>query len=157
MAEVVETMKIEGSPDQVWAALGAFGGISRWAPNVDHSCLTTNQTEGVGCVRRVQVGRNALLERVVDWQEGERLSYAIDGLPPVVRSAVNTWALESDGDSTTVTLTTEVDAGPRPPQQLVARVLGKVMAKASREMLAGLKAHVEQADLVATYPRAVQS
>lgn len=152
MGEVMEVMRIEAAESQVWAALGDFGGIAQWAPNVDHSCLTTQQSTGVDAVRRVQVGRNALLERVIDWQEPQRLSYAIEGLPPVVRSAVNTWALEADGNSTTVTLTTQVDTGPRPPQQVVARVLGKVMAKASREMLGGLKAHVEQVG-----SRAVQS
>ena len=146
MAEIVETTSIEGSPDQVWAVLGDFGGIGRWAPNVDHSCLATEQSSGVDCVRRVQVGRNALLERVVDWQERDRISYAIEGLPPVVRSTINTWALEAHGDSTTVTLTTQIDTGPRPPQQIIGRALGKVMAKASREMLAGLKTHVEQHD-----------
>ncbi len=152
MAEIVETTNIKGSPDQVWAVLGDFGGISRWAPNVDHSSLTTEQPTGVGCVRRVQAGRNALLERVVDWQEPQRVSYTIEGLPPVVRSAINTWALEAHGDSTTVTLTTQLDTGPRPPQRLVARALGKVLAKASREMLAGLKSRVEQGDSGAARP-----
>lgn len=148
MVAVVEQTSIEGSADEVWAVLGDFGDISRWASNVDHSCLTTDQRTGVDSVRRVQVGRNALLERVIDWHDGERLSYAIEGLPPVVRSVVNTWALDEDGDSTIVTLTTDVNAGPRPPQQLVARGLGAVLAKASREMLAGLKTHVEQVGAV---------
>jgi carbon monoxide dehydrogenase subunit G len=143
MAEAVETVAIAGPSEQVWAMLADFGEISRWAPNVDHSCLTTEQAEGVGCVRRVQIGRSALLEQVVQWEAGERLAYAIQGLPPVVRSAVNTWTVEADEGSTTVTLTTQVDAGPRPPQQAVARVIGKAMAKASRQMLDGLKAHIE--------------
>lgn len=146
MAEIVEKTSIAASPGRVWASLADFGGISKWAPNVDHSCLTTEQTEGVDCVRRVQVGRNALLEQVIDWQVDERLSYAITGLPPVVRSVVNTWSLTPDGDATTVALTTQIDAGPRPPQQMVARMIGKPMAKASRQMLAGLKAHTERAD-----------
>lgn len=143
MAEIEETTSIACSPDEVWAALGDFGAIAQWAPNVGHSCLTTAQAEGIGMVRRVQIGRNALLEGIVDWEPGERLAYSIEGLPPVVRSVVNTWALSGDGESTVVTLTSAVDAGPRPPQQLAARVFAKALAKASREMLAGLKAHVE--------------
>ena len=144
MAEVVEESSVGCRSEDVWAALADFGGISRWAPNVDHSCLATEQREGVGMVRRVQVGRNALLERVIEWDSGERLTYAIEGLPPVVRSVTNTWTFAGNGDSTTVTLTTRVDTGPRPPQQVVARVIGRAMAKASREMLAGLKAHLEE-------------
>lgn len=144
MAEVAETISIAGSPDHVWAALADFGGVSRWAPNVDHSCLTTERREGVGTTRRVQVGRNALLERVVEWGPGERLAYSIQGLPPVVRSVTNTWQVEGADSATTVTLTSTVDAGPRPPQQLIARVVGKGLAKASREMLAGLRIHLEE-------------
>ena len=145
MAEVVEQSIIARPADEVWAVLADFGGISRWAPNVDHSCLTTEQDEGEGAVRRVQVGRNALLERVVAWEPGRRLAYTIGGLPPFVRSVTNTWELAASGASTTVTLTSRIDAGPRPPQQLIARVLGRVLARTSRQMLAGLTTDLEEA------------
>lgn len=145
MAEIAETVSIARPPEDVWAALADFGGISRWAPGVDHSCLTAEQREGVGAQRRVQVGRNAFLERVVEWEPGHRLAYLIEGLPPVVRSVTNSWELEGSGHSTTVTLSSRIDTGPRPPQQLVARVVGRALGKASREMLTGLKAHVEEA------------
>ena len=144
MAEIAHATSIARPPEDIWAALAAFGGISRWAPNVDHSCLTTSQREGAGTVRRVQVGRNALLERVVEWEPRERLAYAIEGLPPVVGSVGNTWSLEADSGATRVTLRTRVDTGPRPLQQLVARAIGRVMGKASVQMLAGLKAHLEE-------------
>ncbi len=143
MAEIAETTTIARSPDHVWAALADFGGIGRWAGNVDHSCLTTERSEGVGATRRVQVGRNVLLERVVEWEPGDRLAYRIEGLPPVVRSVSNTWRLEGQGAATIVTLTSAVDTGPRPPQQLIARVIGKGLARASRQMLTGLKTHLE--------------
>ena len=76
MADVSDEITINSPPDVVWAALADFGAISAWAPNVDHSCLTTEQDQGVGSVRRVQVGRNALLERVVEWNEGQSLAYS---------------------------------------------------------------------------------
>ena len=41
MADVVESIEIARPRDAVWAALADFGAISTWAPNVDHSCLTT--------------------------------------------------------------------------------------------------------------------
>jgi uncharacterized protein YndB with AHSA1/START domain len=144
MAEIVETIDIARSTDHVWAALANFGDISRWATNVDHSCLTTEQSEGIGAARRVQVGRNVLIERIVEWDPGERLAYSIDGLPSVVRSVTNSWRLEPAGSSTRVTFTSVVATGPRPPQRLVGRVVGKGLAKASREMLLGLKRHLEE-------------
>ena len=143
MAEMAQRSIITRPPDVVWSALSDFAGISRWAPNVAHSCLTTDQETGVGTVRRVQVGRNALLETVEEWVPGERLSYSIAGLPPVVRSVTNTWELDARGRSTNVTLTTRVDAGPRPPQQLIARVAGRVLARAGQDLLGGLTAHLD--------------
>lgn len=144
MAEIVEEVSIAQSPDVVWSTLADFGAISRWAPNVDHSCLTTDQADGVGASRRVQVGRNVLLERIVLWEPDSRLAYELDGLPSVVRSATNTWQLAPTGAATIVRLTSDIDAGSRPPQLLVARVLGRVLGKMSRQMLAGLKTHLEE-------------
>ncbi len=132
------------SPETVWATLADFGEISRWAPNVAHSCLTSGHKEGVGSVRRVQIDRNALLERVTEWAPGREIRYSIEGLPSVVRSASNAWKLVRTDAGTTVTITSRIDTGPRPPQQVMARVIGRVLAKASRDMLEGLKAHLEQ-------------
>lgn len=144
MADIVETISIARSTDEVWAVLADFGGIAQWAPNVDHSRLTTDHGDRVGAARRVQIGRNALLERVLEWTPGETLTYKIEGLPPLVRSVTNAWHLDEVGASTSVTLTSTVHTGPRPPQQLIARVVGRGLANASREMLAGLKAHLEE-------------
>ena len=147
MAEVSESVEIAGSRDEVWAVLADFGAIVEWAPNVDHSCLTTADGEGVGATRRVQVGRNALLERIVEWSPGDALAYELDGLPPIVRSATNRWSLAGEGATTSVTLTTSIDTGSRPPQRAVGRVVGRSLAKASRQMLDGLKAQVEAAQM----------
>ena len=144
MVDIVERIGVARPVADVWATLSDFGEISRWAPNVAHSCLTTDRAEGVGTVRRVQVGRNALLERVVVWEPGDRLSYEIEGLPAVVRSVTTTWQLVGSDFSTRVTLTSAVDTGPRPPQKLIARVVGRGLATASRQMLAGLKHHLEE-------------
>lgn len=144
MIEVTESIRIDASGEAVWAALADFGAIGRWAPNVDHSSLASHAPDGVGAVRRVQVGRNALLERIVTWHPGESLSYEIEGLPPVVHSVVNRWDVADEGGLTVATLTSQIEPGPRPPHQVAARVVGRVLGKASREMLAGLKSHVEE-------------
>lgn len=144
MTTVVKSTSIPASSGDVWAVLADFATISSWAPNVDHSCLLSEQTEGVGMARRIQTGRTTVVETVEAWDPGVALGYGITGLPPVIRSVVNTWTLESKGDttSTTVTLTTEVDAGPRPPQQGIAKVVGRKLGQASDAMLAGLAAHL---------------
>lgn len=131
----------------VWDVLADFDMISRWAPNVDHSCLTTESADGVGATRRVQLGRNTLLETVTEWTPEHVLAYSIAGLPPVVRSVTNSWHLGDRGASTDVTLTSTIDTGPRPPQKVVGKVIGRALAKASRQMLDGLDSHVRAQEL----------
>ncbi|MEP1125800.1 MAG: SRPBCC family protein [Ilumatobacter sp.] len=149
MATVERRATIEATRRDVWSVLSDFGAISAWAPNVDHSCLLSEQVEGVGTTRRIQTDRSTIVETVREWEADSMLSYSITGLPPVIRSVVNTWRLEADADATRVTLTTEVDAGPRPPQQIVARLVGKRFASASDQMIAGLTRHLEQRQQVA--------
>ena len=141
MATVTKSTTIPASVDAVWAVLADFAAIGQWAPNVDHSCLMSDQTEGVGMVRRIQTGRTTVVETVEHWEPGVALRYAITGLPPIIRSVTNAWSIEPDGDATTATLTTEIDAGPRPPQQGIAKAVGRKLGQASDEMLAGLATH----------------
>ena len=143
--KIAETATIARPAQQVWETLADFGRISVWAPNVDHSCLMSQRHSGIGTVRRIQTGRATVVERVTHWEPEVRLSYTIEGLPPVVRSVTNTWQLTEAFGTTTVTLTSEIDAGPRPPQKVVARGVGRALAKASAQMISGLNAHVTAA------------
>lgn len=138
---VSKTRLIPASLDAVWAVLSDFGAISAWAPNVDHSCLMAEQAEGVGMARRIQTGRTTVVETVEVYEPGRALGYRLTGLPPVIRSVTNTWTLASTGEETTATLTTEIDAGSRPPRKAIAKAVGRVLGKASDEMLDGLAAH----------------
>jgi hypothetical protein len=130
--------------------LADFASISSWADNVDHSCLLAAGQPGPGMARRIQAGRTTVVERVVTWQPAASLAYDIEGLPAVVRSAGNRWDLAPEGGSTRVTLTSTVDAGPRPPQQLVARIVCRVLARQSDVMLAGLAARASGDSAAAT-------
>lgn len=143
VSSLARSRTVHASPEAVWNVLADFGAISRWAANVDHSCLLTEHDVGVGAARRVQAARTTLIERIVTWQPPARLAYELEGLPPAVRSACNRWDLTADGAGTRVTLTTTVDAGPRPPQQLVARLVCRLIGRQSDVMLAGLTAAAE--------------
>jgi uncharacterized protein YndB with AHSA1/START domain len=144
MISIDRTVTIDAAPEAVWAVLADFGGISRWAANVDHSWALDDP--GPGAARRIQAGRLTVIERVITWQPPTTLAYTIEGLPPVVRRVVNEWTLSpSAGGGTSATLTTTIDAGPRPPQRLIARIVGKRFGAASEQMLAGLADHLEGA------------
>ncbi len=146
MSEIRRVRTVAATPEAVWEVLADFGGIARWADNVAHSSLlrSADGPAGVGTIRRVQVGRNTLTERIVEAEEPNVLAYDIGGLPPRLQRANNRWALEPVGDATEVSLTTTIDLGPRPPQQLAARVVARVFARQSDTMLAGLAHHLEE-------------
>lgn len=131
---------VDASPEDVWDVLADFGALARWAPDVDHSCLLRDGELDTGLARRVQVGRNALVETVAAIEPGRRLAYRIEGLPPVLRHVANEWVLEPRGAGTEVSITSTVDAGPRPPQRLIARLAAVRFARASESLLAGLTA-----------------
>lgn len=142
MADTTETTEISASPAAVWAVLADFGEIARWAPNVDHSSLMTDQGSRVGATRRVQVGRNVLLEEVVRWEPEVALAYELRGLPPVLHSVINEWTLGARGSSTIVSLTTRIETGPRPPHKVVARVVGRMLGRAAVDLVGGLSSEV---------------
>ena len=99
----------------------------------------------LGTTRRVQVGHNALVERVTESDPAAALAYDIDGLPKRLRKAVNRWTLRPAGDATVVTLTSTVEIGSGPPARLAAQVALRFMAKQSDTMLAGLARRLEKA------------
>ena len=138
MHTVTRQATIAAPIEMVWSVLADFAAISAWAENVDHSCLMSTQTEGLGMTRRIQTGPLTVLESVETWEPPHSIGYQLTGLPAVVKSVTNTWELVPNGQYTVASLTTRITTGPRPPQKAVAKVIGKQMAKASDQMLAGL-------------------
>ena len=138
MTEIARNIDLDASPEQVWHVLSDFGALYRWAPNIDDSGLTGDQTEGVGTTRRVRAGRVTVTERVTHWEPSRRLSYAIEGLP-LVKSASNTWTVEQSGSGSRVWLTSRLDTGSRLPQRLFGKVFARGMANGSAKILKGLE------------------
>ena len=151
VAQIRRSRTIAAAPQRVWEALADFGALSSWAGNVDHSCLLVHGPDGpaVGTSRRVQVGRNTLVERITEFRGPAALAYDIEGLPRRVRRVSNRWKLgscppgQTGTDSTTVTLTTSVDVGAGPLGRLAERAMCRFMARQSDTMLAGLAARLE--------------
>ena len=150
MATVSRARTVAAAPDEVWKVLADFGAISAWARNVDHSCLLEHPAAGVavGTARRVQVGRNALVERIVEITPPTALEYRIEGLPPRLGRLTNRWTLAPDGPGRTrVTLTSAARAAPGPlaglAENTICRMVCRMMSRQSDAMLAGLAARVE--------------
>ena len=67
MAEIHRSRIVAADPKAVWDVLADFGSISSWADNIDHSCILNHGSEPLGTTRRVQIGRNALVERITEF------------------------------------------------------------------------------------------
>jgi len=146
VATISRMRTLAAEPQAVWKVLADFGALSSWARNVDHSCVLEHGANGVGVgtSRRVQVGRNTLVERVTEFIPASTLAYDIEGLPHRVRRAANSWTLEPAAQGfTTVTLTSTVEIGNNPAAHIAERAVCRLMTKQSDVMLAGLAERVE--------------
>ncbi|WP_156687989.1 SRPBCC family protein [Mycobacterium sp. Marseille-P9652] len=148
MADIQCSRTVAARPQEVWDLLADFGSVSSWADNVDHSCILFSGPGGgpVGTTRRVQVNRDALVERIVEFDPPRALAYEIEGLPRRLRRVTNRWTVDQAGaDAAVVTLTSTVEIGPRAAQRLAERALCRLLARQSAVMLAGLADRLEKA------------
>jgi polyketide cyclase/dehydrase/lipid transport protein len=144
VSEVNRSRTVAADPTAVWAVLADFGAISSWADNIDHSCILNQGSEPVGTTRRVQIGRNALVEQITEYHDMRALAYDVDGLPKRLRRFNNRWSLRPGGDGTVVTLTSTVEIGSGPIQKLTEQAMCRVQVRQSDIMLAGLAHRLEK-------------
>jgi Polyketide cyclase / dehydrase and lipid transport len=151
VADIQRARTIAARIGDIWDVLADFGSISSWAPNADHSCILCSGPDGgpVGTARRVQVRRDALVERITEFDPPRALAYDIEGLPSRLRRLTNRWTLApAGGDAagqTLVTVTSTVEIGPHATQQLFERAVCRFVARQSDSMLAGLANRLEKA------------
>jgi Polyketide cyclase / dehydrase and lipid transport len=145
MADIYRSRSVAAEPKEVWDVLADFGSISSWADNIDHSCILNHSSDPVGTTRRVQIGRNALVERITEFDPTWTLAYDVEGLPKRVRRFNNRWTLRAAQNGTTVvTLTSTVEIGSGRMQTLAERAVCRVQLRQSDVMLAGLAKRVEK-------------
>lgn len=124
--------------------LADFGALSTWVDRVDHSCILVHGADGhIGTARRVQMGRQTIVERIVDYDPPQTLAYDIDGLPKMLHWVNNRWTLRPSGDATVVTLTSTVEIGSGRIRELAERVMCRLMTRESDGLLAGLAKRLE--------------
>lgn len=139
MATYSTNITINAPIGDIWSVLADFPVISHWVPLIQHSCTLSQQRSGVGAVRRVQIAQQTLVETVTVWEPDTQLSYTIDGLPPIVGTATNTWRLEPSKRGVLVTLTTDIPTGRNPVRKLAATKALERMSIASNSMTSGLR------------------
>lgn len=143
MAHIERRRAVAADPKAVWDVLADFGAISSWADNVNHSCILNHGRGPIGTTRRVQIGRNALVEQITAYDDAHTLAYDVEGLPKRLRRFNNCWSLQARDGGTVVTLTSTVDIGSGPMHKLAERAVCRVQARQSDIMLAGLARRLE--------------
>lgn len=145
VAQISRSRTIAAPPQAAWDVLADFGALSSWADGADHSCLLNQGPDGVtlGTTRRVQMGPNTLVERITEYDPPRTLTYDITGLPIRLGRLANSWTVRPAGETTSVTVTSTLRIGARPPAQLAERVLLRMLARQSDALLAGLARRLE--------------
>lgn len=143
VVEIRRTRTVAAEPQAIWEVLADFGAISAWADNVDHSCLVSPEARDVGVdtARRVQVGRNTLIERVTEFIPPSTLTYDVEGFPRWLR-VNNRWTLTPSAGTTTVALVSSINIT-GPLGRIVERLVARVSTKMLDELLAGLATQLE--------------
>ena len=108
MLKMTGTACINASPEATWKILSDVESISQWSEPVLTAICTTDRKRGVGTERQCQLRNNlTVVERWVDWQEGE--SYTYEGFNlPLVKSARNTWSIRNENGKTLLKTESEV-------------------------------------------------
>ncbi|WP_319447241.1 MULTISPECIES: SRPBCC family protein [unclassified Mycobacterium] len=147
VADISRTRTIAAPPQAIWDVLADFGSLSSWAARADHSCILNQGPDGgaIDTTRRVQVGRNTVVERIIEFEPPSAIAYAITGLPKQFRHVVNRWTLASSGSATEVTLTSRLEFGSTPVARAAGWVVCRGMAKQSDSLLAALANRMEHA------------
>jgi hypothetical protein len=146
VSDIRHSRTIAAEPQAIWDVLADFAGISSWADIVDHSCLLTPAADGiaVGTARRVQVGRNALVERITEFDPPHALAYDVEGIPRLLRRVASRWTLIPSTGGSLVTLISTVDIGSNPLQRLAERIVARASTKQVDALLAGLTNRLER-------------
>jgi Polyketide cyclase / dehydrase and lipid transport len=145
VADIARSRTVAADPKEIWDVLADFGSISSWADNIDHSCILNHGSEPIGTTRRVQIGRNALVEQITEFESTRVLAYDVEGLPKRLRRFTNRWSLQPAGyGKTFVTLTSTVEIGSGRLHKLAERAVCRIQARQSDAMLAGLANRLEK-------------
>lgn len=146
MPTIADHVHIDATPDQVWDLLADFGAAERYVPGVLRSWTVTESPSGVGAQRRCDIKGGMLLEEVTAWQEGRGYTVELresSGVP--LQSMCVQFRLEASPPGTALhqTMVYRSKGGVAAP--LLDRVSRRMLSRAQRESLAGVKQLSEEA------------
>ena len=151
MSKVTSQVRIDAPKEKVWKVLADLGGIYKWNPGVSNSYSTSDNNQGDGATRHcdLQNPSGYLEERAIEWRDGEGLTIDVyESSLPIKRNVVE-FAVAPEGDSTLVSVTVDYQLR----YGLVGAFIDTLIVrrqyqKGFRNLLAGLKSHIETGEFV---------
>lgn len=96
MLQINTSIEIDAPAIDVWRKLAKLDDVQNWVEGVEKSYYSSEQTEGVGAARTCEVrGFGTLQKKIVQWEDGQSLTYAVEGMPSVVRTAQSAWQVQA--------------------------------------------------------------
>jgi len=145
MSTFREQTVINASREAVWSALADIGSISAWNPGLVGSYQTSEGQPSMGATRHCDLSAGRFLdEEVVEWEPETVLTMRVVGTNLPFSTADIRFTLRERGNGILLTVS--------PAYELKFGLFGKLMdavmvrlmyRKGMRDLLAGLKRHVE--------------
>jgi uncharacterized protein YndB with AHSA1/START domain len=139
------SVHIDASPAQVWAALARLDALHEYDPGISSSALRSEQQSGVGADRHCDIkGGGWFRERVTAWKPDRALEFTLYDCTLPVRSLRHHYALTPERGGTRVEQTQEYTL----KFGLLGVVLDALVVRRKwdagiKAFFAGLKRHVE--------------
>ena len=144
VTELTKTAHIDAPPDQVWRTLADLEAVEQYSPGVRSASYTSVEREGVGASRSCDFhGPGTVHERVVHWEEGERLAIQIEkGFP--ADDVMADFRLNAVEGGTRVEVHFSYEPRYGPIGSLMDRIMMRAYAeRAMQSLVKGLKRHTE--------------
>ncbi len=137
MATIEKTLELNAPLEQVWAVIADHSRMTEWA-QMDGVIITSDETRGVGLTCQCDFGFFTADERVIEWQENQKIVHEIIamGMP-----MIEPWMLEPNGDGTRFIWQQEVN--PEGIRRLMLPMIKWQMGRTFDKALENLKRVVE--------------
>ena len=144
MPQFTKTVLIGADRSEVWRKLADLEAVELYSPAVKIASLTSKESQGGGASRYCEFhGPGSVHEKVVNWEEGERLAIHIEkGFP--AKNVIADFRLSDEDGGTRVDVHFSYERKFGPIGALMDRVMMRSYAeKAMHGLVKGLKRHTE--------------
>ncbi|MEM7131820.1 MAG: SRPBCC family protein [Chloroflexota bacterium] len=107
--KLVGIVCIDATKEEVWRVLADVAAVDQWVGVIESAYCESEQTTGVGTKRVCHLsGGVTVIEEWTMWDEGNSFTYRAIKRPFMIKTAYNTWSVESVNGQTLLKTESEV-------------------------------------------------